>query len=367
MVSLPEADAVNERPKKRVARPAQHALELSLGEARRVEAPYSFTRMSPARTTEVYATYWRFAAERQRVFRRRAAGEPGPWTDDPILRAHRFTNAYRAADRVSQHLIRHVVYAGHRSPEEVVFRTLLFKLFNRIATWERLTEALGTLEWRTFDAGRYGAALEAMMGRGERVFSSAYIMPTRAPGFRESRKHANLLGLLDHMMHDDLVGKLGRAKRLSDVFLTLRSYPLLGDFLAFQYAIDLNYSEVVDFDEMDFVVAGPGARSGLRKCFASPGGLSEADLIQLVAERQAEEFERHGEDFQDLWGRPLQLIDCQNLFCEVDKYARVAHPGVEGIGGRTRIKQAYAPQPGGLDLWFPPKWGLNERLGGGAG
>ena len=33
-------------------------------------------------------------------------------------------------------------------------------------------------------------------------------------------------------------------------------------------------------------------------------------------------------DFQNLWGRRLQLIDCQNLFCEVDKYSRVypAHP-----------------------------------------
>ena len=29
-------------------------------------------------------------------------------------------------------------------------------------------------------------------------------------------------------------------------------------------------------------------------------------------------------EFRDLWGRPLQLIGCQNLFCEVDKYARVA-------------------------------------------
>ena len=39
-------------------------------------------------------------------------GQPAPWTSDPILRRHRFTNCYRAADRVSQFLISQVIYAG---------------------------------------------------------------------------------------------------------------------------------------------------------------------------------------------------------------------------------------------------------------
>jgi len=60
-----------------------------------------------------------------------------------------------------------------------------------------------------------------------------------------------------------------------------------------------------------------------------------------------------------LRGRPLQLIDCQNLFCEVDKYARVAHPQITGRSGRTRIKQLFAPVVDPVPAWFPPKWGLN--------
>ena len=43
------------------------------------------------------------------------------------------------------------------------------------------------------------------------------------------------------------------------MFEILRSYPSLGNFLAFQFTIDLNYSELTRFSEMDFVVAGPGA------------------------------------------------------------------------------------------------------------
>ena len=98
------------------------------------------SRLSPAKPTIVYETYWRFAVERQGVFFRKLEGLPAPWTTDPILARHKFTNAYRASDRVSQYLIRNVIYEGEQSPEEVFFRTMLFKLFNRIETWEMLQE-----------------------------------------------------------------------------------------------------------------------------------------------------------------------------------------------------------------------------------
>jgi hypothetical protein len=77
---------------------------------------------------------------------------------------------------------------------------------------------------------------------------------------------------------------------------------------------------------------------------------------------QDQQFTRLGLSFQSLWGRPLQLIDCQNLFCEVDKYSRRAHPEVVGISGRTRIKQQFRPHLDPLKLYYPPKWKLNDRL-----
>ena len=137
-------------------------------------------------------------------------------------------------------------------------------------------------------------------------------------------------------------------------FSLLRSYPSIGDFLAYQFVTDLNYSELTDFSEMEFVVPGPGALDGIRKCFTDLGGLTEADLIRFVTERQEEEFNRLGLRFRDLWGRRLQLIDCQNLFCEVSKYARVKHPDVKGTGSRSRIKQIYRPAAEPVEYWYPP-------------
>jgi hypothetical protein len=149
---------------------------------------------------------------------------------------------------------------------------------------------------------------------------------------------------------------------MQDVFDALRGYPTIGDFLAYQYTIDINYSVLTDFPEAQFVVPGPGALDGISKCFSDFGGLNEVDLIKLMTDRQEIEFERLGLDFRDLWGRRLQLIDCQNLFCEVDKYARVAHPGIRGRSQRQRIKRKYVPEPDGIDYWYPPKWGLNGKI-----
>ena len=74
------------------------------------------------------------------MFCNRLEHGPPPWTRDSVLRTHKFTNAYRASDRVSQYLIRRVIYRDDlpATVEEVFFRTILFKLFNKIETWELL-------------------------------------------------------------------------------------------------------------------------------------------------------------------------------------------------------------------------------------
>jgi thymidylate kinase len=320
----------------------------------------SVGRIGALKPTQVYDTYWRFAAERQNVFFRRLEGNPPPWTSDQVILRHRFTNAYRASDRVSQYLIRHVLYAGDQDPDNLFFRTIIFKLFNRVETWELLERTLGSVNAGEFVPDRYDQVLRRAMQAGQRIYSAAYIMP--ALRGQSGAKHTGHLLLLERMLHDELPRRLSEARSLREAFELLRAYPMMGDFLAFQYVIDLNYSRLLNFSEMEFVVPGPGARGGIRKCFRDLGGLSESDVIRLVTEGQEEEFRRRGLAFRDLWGRPLQLIDCQNLFCEVDKYARVAHPDMTDAGGRTRIKQVFRPAGRQPWPWYPPKWGINEKI-----
>lgn len=317
-----------------------------------------------AEVTEVYDAWWRFAYERQRIYYRRLQGEVAPWTDDPVLAQYRFTNAYRAADRVSQYLIKNVIYgdALPQSANEVAFRVLLFKLFNRIQTWEILARELGVIVLADEPLPRIQEILTAELCAGRRIYSAAYIMPTSRSHRPGSRKHQVHLELLRQMMTDHIGDRLADAKSMRAGFDVLRSYPMIGDFLAYQFITDLNYSDIVDFSETEFVAAGPGAREGLRKCFSNRGGRSDSDLIRMMMDIQEVEFERLGLDFQDLFGRPLQLVDCQNLFCEVAKYARVQFPGLTPAGGRMRIKQKYNPGTPIETPFFPPKWRINDAV-----
>lgn len=309
--------------------------------------------------TIVYDSYWRFAAERLAMYFRRLSSARGPWTKDAVLRSYRFTNTYRAADRVSQYLIRNVQYRDDRSqaPAEIFYRTLLFKLFNRIETWERLEHEFGPLSWQSADLHAISQVLDRAMRSGNTIYSAAYIMP--APRFGRARKHDNHLALLAAMMEDGLPARVERSKTLAEVYELLKPWPGLGAFLAFQYTIDLNYSALLDLDEREFVVAGPGALDGIAKCFASTGGLRAEEVIHRMVEVQEYEFARQGLDFPGLFGRRLQPIDCQNLFCEISKYARVAHPEVEGASGRTRIKQGYSGGGALTQPFFPPRWKLS--------
>jgi hypothetical protein len=314
--------------------------------------------------TYVLDTYWKFAAERQEIFFNRIRGKI-QLTADPILLRHKFTNAYRAADRVSQYLIREVIYKGDQTPNELLFRILLFKLFNKIETWELLKHELSTLTWAGYSFETYSAILHQSLQEGRPIYSGAYIMSSGRSSFGYAKKHQNHLKLIEQMMHLHLADRIGEAKSLRDVYELLLGFPTIGRFLAYQYAIDINYSMLTDFSEMEFVMPGPGAMDGISKCFSSLGDYNEADVIRYVTDRQEQEFERLGIHFKTLWGRPLQLIDCQNLFCETDKYARVAHPEVDGNSQRTRIKQLYLSGQGSIDYFFPPKWDLNDKLGRG--
>ncbi len=306
--------------------------------------------------TPVFDTYWRFAADRQSIYEARLAGAPPPWTDNEVLREFRFTNVFRASDRVSQFLLGQVVYNGdEHSPEDLVFRSLLFKMFNRISTWRGLERAVGPISWSTYDHDRYAAAFDEMASRGP-IYSPAYLIPP--PRLGAGRKHLNHLRLLELMMEDQLPQKVESAGDLREVYETLAGYPSIGRFLAFQFSIDLNYTPLTSFDENDFVVAGPGAVNGIRKCFGPAASGCEEDVIRFVVDSQEEEFARLGLSFDGLFGRRLHLIDAQNLFCEVDKYARVVHPEARGLSGRSRIKQRFRPLTQSVSTVFPPKWGL---------
>ena len=270
---------------------------------------------------EVYDLYWYFACERQNIFWKKINGESAPWTNDKILQEYKFCNSYRVNDRVSQYLLKNVIYNGKKySNEDMLFRILL--------------------------------------SSGIKIYNDAYISCANK-AFGYDRKHDNHLALLNKMFNEDKIQeKIVKCKTMEEAFNIIKSYPLIGNFMAYQLVTDINYSEIANWREDEFTVAGPGSLRGIKKCFIDKGKMSNEDIIRYMYEHQDEEFKRLNLNFKRIGNRPLQLIDCQNIFCELDKYCRQALPDLKS--NRTKIKKHYVPKKEIIEYIYPPKWKLNN-------
>ena len=325
-------------------------------------SPAHFVRRTPPQIRKgVYELYWTFASRRQAAFEARLAGLRQPWTTDPILQVYKFCNVFRAADRVSQFMIRDVAY-GHdaeTSARDRVFQITAFRTFSNIATWETITEELGGApRLEHLRSGAFERVLDRAKARNGGLYTGAFILcANKAFGFDE--KHRNHVALFKHMFLENACAeRVLQAPSLEAVVGLLQTFPLMGPFMAYQTAIDLNYSELLNFSENDYIQAGPGALRGLKKAFIDLGDFSPSDTILWMVDCQEEEFRRLELPFHGLFGRALHGIDCQGLFCELDKYCREAVPGL--VSARSRIKAKYLGAGRDIDLFFPPKWQLRS-------
>jgi hypothetical protein len=317
---------------------------------------------APTPRPGIYELYWHFAAERQLAFMRRVAGEPWPWTADPILQAYKFCNVFRAADRVSQYMIREVCYHSEPcTPEDRIFQIVAFRTFSKIETWRSVRDFLGRFPiLDDLSEGGFTEALNRAKKENGGLYTGAFIL-CATDAYGQSLKHLNHVELFRHMfLHDNLAGQLLAARSLREIYELLHRYPLMGDFMSYQTTIDLNYSDLIAFSENEFTQPGPGALRGIKKVFENLGDYTPTEAIRWMVTNQTQEIERLGLPFEGLWGRPLHAIDCQGLFCETDKYCRAAVP--ELTSGRKRIKARFSVTAEPIRLFFPPKWGINGKL-----
>jgi hypothetical protein len=299
--------------------------------------------------------YWRFASVRLGQYHDRA-GWSYPYPYDPVVAGWRFTNTFRASDRVSQELI--AVQLAVPDPADRVLATVLFRLFNRPATWYHLA-ARTDVTAGGYDPTAARAVLDDLARSGASLYGSAYIIPP-APYYGAYPKHAGHVVMARRMVDRGLPDAVARGG-IREAYEQLVRYPGVGRFMAYQLAVDLGYAGVLaDDDEDEFVVPGPGCVDGARKCFPDvrPAGLPA--LIRRMVDEQEYHLARLGLPFPGLHGRRrLHLVDAQGLFCEVSKYSRVAFPDVRGNDGRVRVKFTYSPDPRPLPTSrYPPHWGL---------
>lgn len=282
-------------------------------------------------------------AERHRVYERRAAGQPWPWTEDRILQEGRFCNVYRELDKTTAWFREHIREPLRDRPE-VLLATVAFRWFNRIETWQSLFQH------------RYGCSMDlpsslvSLFGRweGERVHrqmraactqpwvTGAYIIKT--PDGMD--KLTGVLWCIDQIAPwcGDIIEKIKKYQTLEAMWRYLREYPYLGDFMAYEVVTDLRHTHLLSDakDIMSWANPGPGAARGFsRICDADPGTLnrsSERDRAILIGGMQ-QLLEMSRELWPGHWPA-WEMREVEHCLCEYDKYQRV-------FTGEGRMKQKY--------------------------
>jgi hypothetical protein len=287
--------------------------------------------------------YW--VSERQSIARKKAAGEPAPWTKDPILQTYRFCNVRRQADRVSQWMLYNVLQHQAGFDDQLVFLKWV-----SLCRWVNWPPTLGLLLDPEFivDAVTYnsinlpaiGAALD-LRCTTDKVWTGAYMI--RAP----SRKKYGKIGK-GKFVAEIVVGEgldqhgatILTALQTKSVRATWEAFcaiPNWGSFMAGQVVADLTYTPLLSdaIDLYTWAPMGPGSRRGYNRLIGLPlkhkPPAEEIWCLQL-AEWRALIVKELGQEYDD-----LTLHDIQNALCETDKYIRTKR-------GEGRPRSKYKPE-----------------------
>lgn len=267
-----------------------------------------------------------FVQERESIRRKKEAGEPLPWTEDPILSKYRFCNVYREADKVSRWIFDNWLCPNAHDPDvwfaaavaRHVNLPLTLLMINYPVPWnpERFVSVIQDLRKQKLPA--YNAAYMIRAARGKDWGDKAEYLAKAVLGPMWEKR-------------EEIRPKRGDTLAAFNQRL-LAQYGIAG-FMSGQIIADTKrvgvLTEAEDWET--FAISGPGSRRGLNRllgCDKNARWKEDDWQIELRALRQR---------LLDALGSELPVIDAQNtqnVLCETDKYMRVYY-------GEGRPKQRY--------------------------
>ena len=294
--------------------------------------------------------FWHWVRERHRIwYARHVEGRPPPWTDDPYLRAYRFTNVYRRLDPGTAWLVDHVAegrFDLDASDDEVLLNVLAYRQGLR-------EDSKAHVGWLTIDeAGLSNAddvrARMADFGPGH-PYTGAYLLGNAGiPGPKRdswptlwARAAAELAARRQDEAPDWTLLDRRQLLRL------LREFQGIGPFVAYQTCLDLSYSENglnLPHSNDGYALLGPGARRGMDLVDNAPDrGPGEAGYNERLVWLRGRQ-DRFLEGRMPSWDHGaldyvyLDRSDVENCLCEFGRYHEARR--TDGQNLRRRFKVA---------------------------
>jgi len=275
--------------------------------------------------------------ERHAIYLRRAAGQPPPWTVDPILREYRFTNVFRELDAVTV-WIRENIREPFADHPDLWFMMAIARQINWPETLQELIDC-GVWPEKSWSWEHFRDVMRDRSARGEKVYTGAYMLrgPIQGdPSGSQDKPNYTALRVLEPVWADRVKLRPWMKLRLQDACAALEAYHGWGGFLAYEVATDLRHCPGwLDKapDIMTWANPGPGALRGLNRLYGRPvkqalnreQAITEMQLLLLMSLL-----------YLGSHVPALEMRDIEHSLCECDKYLRVK------LGeGRPRAKYDY--------------------------
>jgi cation transport regulator ChaC len=284
------------------------------------------------------APFWAWITERHRIYLKKQAGDPPPWTEDKIMQSFRFCNVFRELDTVTIWL-----RENWRDPYADSEQLWIAMCLARQINWPETLAEVG-FPRDGYDAKSIQRALEARKKRGEKVYTGAYMISAPSGDYRGMAKPEYtaeiVVGALWRARAGfDALFAGGRQPTMQEVHSWLRGFRGWGDFMAYEVVTDLRHTRYLRNapDINTWAVAGPGAIRGLHRLHGRPYTKS---LSQEQACEEMRELLALSRTSLPDFIPPLELREIEHSLCETDKWLRV-----EAGQGRLRSKYAAVDKP----------------------
>lgn len=254
------------------------------------------------------------AVERHKIYMRRMAGEPKPWSEDPIYQNYFFCNIFRKYDKCSLWMIKNIIPLN---------RFDLIVLYRYISTME-IYEKIDRLGIAVDDLKAVHDLMDGMYSRGERIFNGCFLRNTRIGGGLGEGTYAHKIPfiLMDIMKEAGAYEKILTITSFKEMVEYLVQFPTIAGFFAYEYACDWEYTDLFNpTDKNTWANKGPGAQRGLSlvvhgnqyQTFSQEEWLAYIrDLFVIMKERFNKEFP--WEDFS--------MREIEHQLCEFQKYCK---------------------------------------------
>lgn len=277
------------------------------------------------------APLWAWMTERHRIYQKKAAGQPPPYTNDPVLQTYRFCNVFRELDKVTIWL-----RENWRTPYADSPHLWLALCLARQVNWPETLAEVGFPE-NGYDARHVEKVLAQRKARGAKVYTGAYMISAPTGEYAGMGKPAYtaqvVVGHLWQKQHEfQAMFNHGAQPTLQHVHAWLRGFRGWGDFMAYEVVTDMCHTRYLQHapDRNTWAVAGPGAIRGLNRLHGRPlkRQLSQTQALSEMRELLALAPHNLSAAFP-----ALELRDIEHSLCETDKWLRM-HAGE----GKLRAK-----------------------------